>query len=95
MVHAVIASSISRLVRTRSLLRAKRTSSAMSGRPAARISRLKMLSPLPPMMMYLPSLHGYVFVGTMPVSFDPWRSRTMPNLSNSGTIDSIRLKMPS
>jgi hypothetical protein len=28
-------------------------------------------------------------------TFEPCRSRTMPALANSGTIDSIRLKMPS
>ena len=39
--------------------------------------------------------HGYVLLGTMPDTFEPCRSRTMPALVNSGTIDSIRLKMPS
>ena len=54
-----------------------------------------MLSPLPPTMMYFPSAHGYVLLGTIPDTFEPCRSRTMPALVNSGTIDSIRLKMPS
>jgi hypothetical protein len=54
-VQSEIAWSTSASWATRSVLVAKRGSSAMSGRPAARMSRLKIESPLPPMMTCSPS----------------------------------------
>ena len=70
-------------------------SSARSGRPMACISRRKIASPLPPMMMWRPSRVVWVLDGVMPGITLPVRSRTKPATSNSGTMLSIIAKTAS